>query len=82
MNSVNLIPALLKKITVYNIPKETLDCFLDVFTVTFLKSEEIFKRAVMLDLYDFVDFLLNNMQPFFLEKKFKCVFILFRIYQM
>lgn len=82
MNVIKIIPYLLRNIEDLNLPKETFDCFLEVFTVVFLKSEEVFKRAVVADLIQFVDWLLGNLQPFFLEKGFKGKFILYRIYQL
>jgi hypothetical protein len=65
-----------------SLPKETLDSYLEVFTVVFLKSEDVFKRAVFADLFNFVDWLLTNLQPFFLEKKFSGTILLYRIHQM
>ena len=82
MNVIKLVPYCLANIQFLNLPKETFDCFLEVFTVVFLKSEEVFKRAVVADLFQFVDWLLANLQPFFLEKGFKGKFVLFRIYQL
>ena len=50
MNIVKVIPSLLKFIILHDISKETLDCYLEVFTVVYLKAEEVFKRAVLYDL--------------------------------
>lgn len=49
-NIVKVIPNLLKFVTLHDISKETLDCYLEVFTVVYLKAEEVFKRAVLYDL--------------------------------
>jgi hypothetical protein len=50
MNVIKLVPYCLGNIKDLNLPKETFDCFLEVFTVVYLKSEEVFKRAVVADL--------------------------------
>lgn len=62
INIIKVIPSMLNFITLHDIPKETLDCYLEVFTVAYLKAEEVFKRAVLLDLQQFADMLLANMQ--------------------
>ena len=51
MNVIKLVPYCLANIQDLNLPKETFDCFLEVFTVVYLKSEEVFKRAVVADLF-------------------------------
>ena len=82
INIIKVIPKMLHFITLHDIPKETLDCYLEVFTVAYLKSEEVFKRAVLLDLQQFVDMLHANMQSFFVDRSFKCNFVLFRVFQL
>lgn len=82
INIIKVIPKMLHFITLHDIPKETLDCYLEVFTVAYLKSEEVFKRAVLFDLQQFVDMLHANMQSFFVDRSFKCNFVLFRVFQL
>jgi hypothetical protein len=83
MNLSKIIPAILKSLTLKDdLNKEIFECYLELFTVVYLKSLEVFKSAVLLDLVSLVDLLLDNQAKVFCDRSFSLNICMYRISQL
>lgn len=62
--------------------KEMLEAYLELFTVLFLKSNNVFKEALLCDLYGLIVTLQQAEIKIFVEKQFYMKIVLFKIYQL
>lgn len=62
--------------------KPMLEAYLELFTVLFLKSDDVVKEVVTSDLISLLESLKNAEISLFAEKKFSMKIVLYRIYQL